>query len=103
MEILNTYVTQDVEWWWALLIFFFINCACVGIALLYDSEWYIGLIVGTLVFCFVILLMFASGAFKQYTVCEAHIDDTMSFNDIYGHYEIISQRGNIYTLKELNK
>lgn len=103
MEILNSYVTQDVAWWGILLIFLSLNILSVGIAIMFDAEWYTGLIIGTICFMIIFGLMLVTGAFQQYTVCEVRIDDTVSFKDIYSSYEVISQRGNIYTLKELIK
>lgn len=103
MEILNTYVSQDISWWILPVLFFFINVMGIGISLLFDEEWYVGLIIGTIFFCIIFGLMCVGGAFQQYTICEARIDDSISFKDIYENYEVISQRGNIYILKELIK
>lgn len=53
---------------------------------------------------FIILLISACMAYKTFgkevSEYKVTISDTVSFKDIYGKYEIISQEGDLYTIRE---
>ena len=82
-------------------------CVGFGVALYYNDEIYMGgtifiIVIGLL---FGLLFGFLSGiAFEEpveYTTeYEVTVLDEVSMNDFYGKYEVISQEGKIYTVRE---
>lgn len=96
MTILYTY---EVSYDWLIIIMLIIAVVLIAmmIALIISTKDWSYLLLSIAIIAIISLCV--GIYFEKYTCVKALVDDTVSYREIYEHYEYIDQEGDIFTFK----
>ena len=102
MEILNIYqsASDDAAFMWFWLVYGGVLLIVAVVSIIIDCNdilSYVGIVLGTFLITITGCALHNSNKITYY---EVRFDDTITVNEIMSKYDIIEQRGNIYTITE---